>query len=105
MSSLLDNVQNQLEKSIEMKKKLKVDITGKKAALDIDRDCIGLGNISERIHSHSRAEEDIPSRSSELSWSEHSETLLNNSNQMRTKGRFQKNKKFIEFSIQEWVWE
>ena len=91
MSSLLDNVQNQLEKNIEMKKKLKVDITGKKAALDIDRDCVGLGNISKRIHSHSRAEEDIPSRSSELSWSELSETLLNNSNQMRTKGRF-KNK-------------
>ena len=49
---LLDQVESQLSKNEEVRKRMKQDIIDKKSALDIDRNCTSLGIISSKIHNH-----------------------------------------------------
>ena len=49
---LLEQVESQLKKNEEIRKKMKQDISEKKSALDIDRNCTNLGVLSAKIHIH-----------------------------------------------------
>ena len=53
MEKLENQVDLQLSKNDELKKKLKQNIVEKKSALEIDKDCNSLGIISSKIHNNS----------------------------------------------------
>ena len=50
---LMDQVESQLSKNEDVRKRMKQNIIDKKSALDIDRNCTNLGVVSAKIHNHS----------------------------------------------------
>ena len=101
MEKLENQVDLQLSKNDELKKKLKQNIAEKKSALDIDRDCSSLGPISSKIHNNSGCQvvsnqhnfifminmefQDMKTRSSILSWEQQTDLQLNSSTEARAK--------------------
>lgn len=85
MNQLMDTVEGQIAKNESVKKKMKHDIVHKECAFGIDDNCVELNNISSKIQSHPGIEQEDKTRSTPLSWDQHSDGNLKGSTDARSK--------------------
>ena len=81
----LNQVEGQVAKNESVKKKMKHDILHKECAFGIDDTCVELNNISSKIQSHPGIEQEDKTRSTPLSWDQHSDGNLKGSTDSRSK--------------------
>ena len=85
MVILMDTVDSQLGKNAAVTKRLRQDVSGKQEAQGLDTECHALQDSSKRIQGHPGIEQEDTTKSTQLSWHQHSDKNLSNSTDARAR--------------------